>query len=129
MAPVVLACQAHPRIEPLVCFTGQHDEMLRQVTDYFGIQPDLDFALMRPGQSLGQLTARCVAALDEVLPWVEQWHPDVDPGLGQPLAAFYRGQLDQVLTSIGATIDDARAWAPPAPTRGRKAGAKKKAEA
>lgn len=94
MAPVVLACQAHPRIEPLVCFTGQHDEMLRQVTDYFGIQPDLDLALMRPGQSLGQLTARCVAALDEVL---EQHRPDFVVAQGDTtsvlaagIASFYR---------------------------------------
>lgn len=77
----------------------------------------------------GEQLLPLVAALDEVLPWVEQWHPEVAPGLGQPLAAFYRGQVDQVLASIGATIDDARAWAPPAPTRGRRKGAVKKAEA
>ncbi len=53
----------------------------------------------------GEQLLPLVAALDEVLPWVEQWHPEVDPGLGQPLAAFYRGQVDQVLASIGATID------------------------
>jgi hypothetical protein len=61
-----------------------------------------------------------IAALDEVLPWVDQWHPDVAPGLGQPLAAFYRGQIDQVLASIGATAETVAAWEPPAPTRGRK---------
>jgi len=68
----------------------------------------------------GEQLIPLIAALTEVLPWVEQWHPDVAPGLGQPLAAFYRGQLDQVLASIGATADDVAAWAPPAPTRGRK---------
>ena len=77
----------------------------------------------------GEQLLSLVAALDELLPWVEQWHPEVAPGLGQPLAAFYRGQVDQVLASIGATIDDARTWAPPAPTRGRRKGAVKKAEA
>jgi len=76
----------------------------------------------------GEQLLPLVAALDEVLPWVEQWHPDVAPGLGQPLAAFYRGQIDQVLASIGATIDDVRAWAPPAPTRGRRKATSKKAE-
>ncbi|MGY6502463.1 MAG: BREX-2 system adenine-specific DNA-methyltransferase PglX [Acidimicrobiales bacterium] len=69
------------------------------------------------------------AALHEVLPWVEQWHPDIAPGLGQPLAAFYRGQLDQVLASIGATTDTIAAWEPPAPTRGRKTTTTTKAEA
>lgn len=64
-----------------------------------------------------------IAALDEVLPWVEQWHPDVDPGLGQPLATFYRGQVDQALASIGATRQTLADWRPPAPTRGRKKAA------
>jgi hypothetical protein len=68
----------------------------------------------------GEQLLPLIAALDEVLPWVEQWHPDVAPGLGQPLAAFYRGQIDQVLASIGATAETVDAWAPPTSTRGRK---------
>ncbi len=74
----------------------------------------------------GEQLVPLIAALDEVLPWVEQWHPEVASGLGQPLGEFYRGQLDQALASIGATIDTVREWAPPAPTRGRR---KKKTEA
>jgi hypothetical protein len=60
-----------------------------------------------------------IAALDEVVPWVEQWHPDVDPSFGQPLGSFYRGLIDQALDSIGATRATLTEWAPPAPTRGR----------
>jgi hypothetical protein len=68
-----------------------------------------------------------IAALDEVVPWVQQWHPDVDPGLGQPLGAFYRGQVDQALAAIGATCTTLADWRPPAATRGRarKAPSKK----
>lgn len=61
-----------------------------------------------------------IAALDEVVPWVEQWHPDIDPDLGQPLGVFYRGQVDQALNSIGATRTILAEWRPPAPTRGRR---------
>lgn len=68
----------------------------------------------------GEQLLPLIAALCEVLPWVEQWHPGIAPGLGQTLAAFYRGQVDQVLASIGATTDTVAAWAPPAATRGRK---------
>lgn len=65
LAPVILACQAHPSIEPLVCSTGQHREMLQQVLDYFEIEPDIDLGLMKPGQTLSGLTARCIQAIDE----------------------------------------------------------------
>ncbi len=68
----------------------------------------------------GEQLLPLIAALDEVLPWVEQWHPEVAPGLGRPLAAFYRGQIDQVLASIGATAETVAAWAPLTSTRGRK---------
>ena len=42
MAPVVLALQADPRFQGEVCVTGQHREMLDQVTRLFGIMPDHD---------------------------------------------------------------------------------------
>jgi hypothetical protein len=61
-----------------------------------------------------------IAALDEVVPWVEQWHPEIDPGLGQPLGTFYRGQVDQALATIGATRTTLAEWRPATTTRGRK---------
>lgn len=94
MAPVVAACRARSgQIEPLVCFTGQHDEMLRQVTGYFGIQPDFDLKVMLPGQSLAQLTARLLVALDDVLtranPNCVVAQGDTTSVLAASLAAFY----------------------------------------
>jgi hypothetical protein len=44
-----------------------------------------------------------VVALDEVVQWVEQWHPDVDPAMGQTFGAFYKGQVDQVLAALNTT--------------------------
>src|SRR5204862_2569677 len=72
MAPIVAACRARAgEIEPLICLTGQHDEMLRQVTDYFEIEPDFDLKVMSPGQTLAQLTAKLLLALDETIAAVE----------------------------------------------------------
>lgn len=61
-----------------------------------------------------------LAALAELLPWIRQWHPDVDPEFGQAPADAYDGYLDQVLLQLGLTRDDLTAWRPPAPTRGRR---------
>ncbi|MFD2082895.1 Type I restriction-modification system, DNA methylase subunit [Actinopolymorpha cephalotaxi] len=61
-----------------------------------------------------------LAALAELLPWIRQWHPDVDPEFGQAPADAYEGYLDQVLLQLGLTRDDLTAWRPPAPTRGRR---------
>ena len=68
MAPVIKELESHPeRIESLVCATAQHREMLDQVLNVFDISPDYDLNLMRPNQSLSQLTARLLTALDEVI--------------------------------------------------------------
>ena len=47
--------------------TGQHKEMLYQVLGVFGVKPDVDLQLMRPNQTLGGLTSRAIAAIDEYL--------------------------------------------------------------
>ncbi len=48
MAPIVRLLRATPGIEPLVCLTAQHRQMLDQVLETFQIVPDVDLDLMRP---------------------------------------------------------------------------------
>lgn len=67
MAPVVQALARTPGIESRVCVTAQHRQMLDQVLDLFEVRPDLDLNLMRPNQSLSELTAAILTHLDPVL--------------------------------------------------------------
>lgn len=67
MAPVVRALNETPTVQSLVCVTAQHRQMLDQVLDLFQIEPDVDLDLMRPDQSLAQLTAAVFTHLDPVL--------------------------------------------------------------
>lgn len=94
MAPVISECRQRASMEPIVCFTGQHREMLRQVTDYFEIAPDVELHVMSPGQSLAKLTSRLLTELDEV---VEKHRPnclvaqgDTTSVLAASMVAFYR---------------------------------------
>jgi UDP-N-acetylglucosamine 2-epimerase (non-hydrolysing) len=73
MAPVVKMLQSMPGIDPLVCVTAQHREMLDQVLNLFEIKPDIDLDLMRPDQSLADLSAAIFSSLDPVL---ESMNPD-----------------------------------------------------
>ncbi|QDT73449.1 non-hydrolyzing UDP-N-acetylglucosamine 2-epimerase [Lacipirellula limnantheis] len=94
MAPVVQACRRSASgVEPIVCFTGQHAQMLAQVADYFGIVPDVDLNLMRLNQTLSGLTARALEGLDEA---IGRYRPDCVVGQGDTtsvlaasMAAFY----------------------------------------
>ena len=67
MAPVVQELARIPGIEPHICVTAQHREMLDQVLQLFGISPDIDLDLMRPNQSLSQITASIFTHLDPIL--------------------------------------------------------------
>lgn len=64
--PVVTALRQEACFETVLVSTGQHREMLQQVFDTFGVQPDRDLGLMKHGQSLGELTGRMSLALDEL---------------------------------------------------------------
>ena len=114
MAPIVQACRARPNeIDPIVCVTGQHREMLAQVTDYFGIEHDLDLDLMRPNQSLAGLTARCIERIDEVLaertPDCVIAQGDTTTVMCASLAAFYR-RVPFVHVEAGLRTGDV--WSP-----------------
>lgn len=65
LAPVIAALQARPRsFETVICSTDQHDEMLSQALATFDIEPHIRLRVMRPDQSLADLTARLLPALD-----------------------------------------------------------------
>jgi len=67
LAPVIRALQSHPEIESSICITAQHREMLDQVLQVFNIHPDYDLNLMRPDQTLAELTAALFTHLDPLL--------------------------------------------------------------
>ena len=94
MAPVVKQLAATPQIESLVCVTAQHRQMLDQVLDVFEIDPDYDLNLMRPNQSLAQLTADILTHLDPLLAELQpDWilvQGDTTTVMTAALLAFYR---------------------------------------
>lgn len=95
LAPVVHALREQPWCDVRVLATAQHREMLDQILQFFGIAPDRDLDLMRPGQSLADLTARMITALDPVLaeerPDCVLAQGDTTTVLVTALCAFYRG--------------------------------------
>lgn len=67
LCPLALALRRHGRFTPQVCVTAQHRELLDQVLEAFGVEPEVDLDVMRPNQTLPELTARVVTRLDEYL--------------------------------------------------------------
>lgn len=78
-----------------VCVTAQHREMLDQVLDFFEIVPDYDLNIMKPNQSLNELTSRIFIKFDEVLalaqPDLVLVHGDTTTSSVCAWAAFHKG--------------------------------------
>ena len=94
MAPLVHALQADSAFDIRVCVTAQHRQMLDQVLELFGIQPDYDLNIMQPGQSLYEITANILKGIKPVLeefkPDVVLVHGDTTTTFATSLAAFYQ---------------------------------------
>jgi UDP-N-acetylglucosamine 2-epimerase (non-hydrolysing) len=94
LAPVVLELQKYPaHFETQICVTGQHREMLDQVLQVFGLQPEHDLGVMKAGQDLTGVTAACLTGLDGVLreerPAVVLVQGDTTTTFAAALAAYY----------------------------------------
>lgn len=92
--PVVHAFAEHPDIEPVVCVSAQHREILDQVLDIGQIIPDHDLDIMQPDQTLDALTARLLTKLgvvmDKVKPDRVIVQGDTATAMVGALAAYYR---------------------------------------
>ncbi|MDA9112768.1 UDP-N-acetylglucosamine 2-epimerase (non-hydrolyzing) [Gammaproteobacteria bacterium] len=93
MAPLVNALNADDRFHSKVCVTAQHREMLDQVLDLFKIEPDFDLNIMKPQQSLNEVTANILQDLKKVLkifkPDLVLVHGDTATTFASSLAAYY----------------------------------------
>jgi UDP-N-acetylglucosamine 2-epimerase (non-hydrolysing) len=68
LAPVIKALEKCPdKFHSAVCVTGQHRDMLDQVLSVFDIKPQYDLNVMKPGQSLTEVTGEILTKVQEIL--------------------------------------------------------------
>lgn len=94
MSPLVKELKKEQDFITIVCVTGQHKEMLKQVLDVFNIVPEHNLNIMKNGQTLydvtGNVLMRMKAVLDTEQPDIVLVHGDTTTAFAVALAAFYR---------------------------------------
>ena len=93
MCPLVKELKTREKLETLVCVTGQHRQMLDQVLNAFGVEPDYDLSIMKDKQTLFDVTTNILTKIKEVLetekPDVVLVHGDTSTTFATALACFY----------------------------------------
>ncbi|MDN3425683.1 UDP-N-acetylglucosamine 2-epimerase (non-hydrolyzing) [Microbacterium sp. APC 3898] len=93
MCPLVQELKTREGLDTVVCVTGQHKEMLKQVLDAFNVIPDYDLSIMKEKQTLFDVTINILekmkSILEEVKPDVVLVHGDTSTTFVTSLACFY----------------------------------------
>ncbi|MBQ6021178.1 MAG: UDP-N-acetylglucosamine 2-epimerase (non-hydrolyzing) [Clostridia bacterium] len=93
MCPLVKELKSRAGVKTLVCVTGQHREMLDAVLDSFDVTPDFDLNIMKPRQTLFDVTSSILNGMhgvfEQARPDLVLVHGDTTTAFVASLAAFY----------------------------------------
>lgn len=93
MAPLVKELEKRDYFKTVVCVTGQHREMLKQVLDIFHLEPDYDLDIMKQRQTIFDITQSILKKLKQVLekekPDLVLVHGDTTTTFAAALSCFY----------------------------------------
>ena len=94
MAPLIHALDSDKQFISKVCVTAQHREMLDQVLELFQIKPDFDLDIMKPNQTLNDVTISVLSGLmlviEEFNPDIVLVHGDTSSTFAASLAAYFK---------------------------------------
>lgn len=94
MCPLVLELKQAEDVQCVVCLTGQHKEMLKQVMDAFHITEDYNLEIMKDRQTLTTITTSILEKIEPILiqerPDIVLVHGDTTTSYAAALAAFYQ---------------------------------------
>ncbi len=97
LAPLVRAMRARAdSLEVAVIFSGQHENLVRPILDFFAVAIDHEFKTMREGQSLADLHASALLQSDSIFAALKpDWvvvQGDTTTAMCAALAGFYQGR-------------------------------------
>ena len=94
LAPVIQQLRRLPEITTHLVLTGQHKEMVEQVMELFDLTADQDLKIMKPKQTLTEITRNSLLGLEQVFqeiqPHLVLVQGDTTTAFAAALAAFYQ---------------------------------------
>jgi len=93
----------------MVAWAGlDHLQLAKAIGDFYGlVQTEI-------GGSEDPRLVPLLAGIAELIPWVQQWHPDSSADYGSAPADFFDQFVKDEAALQRKTVAEIRAWAPPA---------------
>jgi hypothetical protein len=105
-------CQTESDPSLVIGWAGwNHLEQATALVGYYDVRK-------REGWDARRLTP-LLAGLDQLLPWIHQWHPEVDKEFGETAGQSFQNMLEHDAHELGLTLEQIRQWTPPPPPPGR----------
>jgi UDP-N-acetylglucosamine 2-epimerase (non-hydrolysing) len=93
LAPVVKQLNSLPQVKTHLILTGQHREMVDRVMELFELKADRDLAIMKPQQTLTNITCDSLQGLEKIFAQIKPKfifvQGDTTTAFSAALAAFY----------------------------------------
>ena len=61
-----------------------------------------------------------LGCLIELLPWLKQWHNEVDPEFGMAMGDYFESFINEEARNLDKTVNEIKAWQPPQRAGGRR---------
>lgn len=94
MAPVIKKFKGSNEFNVEIVLTGQHDELIKPVMDFFKLKEDINFKCMYKGQSLDEITTKILLKLTNYLnlknPSLIFVQGDTTSAMASSMASFYK---------------------------------------
>jgi UDP-N-acetylglucosamine 2-epimerase (non-hydrolysing) len=107
--PLIAAMQSDPDIQPIVCSTGQHRELMLPILELFSLTPDLDLSLMEEKPDLNSLTSLAIKKIGDKMktlsPNLTVVHGDTATTLAASIAS-YQNQIPIAHVEAGLRTSD-----------------------
>ena len=67
----------------------------------------------------GRKLVPLLACIGQLIPWLKQWHNELDPAYGARMGDYFESYLTEEAKAVGMSVDQVMAWTPPAKANGR----------
>ena len=67
----------------------------------------------------GRKLVPLLAAIGQLIPWLKQWHNDLDPAFGTRMGDYFENYLAEEAKALEMSVEQVMAWTPPEKPKSR----------